>query len=364
MNTLTMCSRCLAFLVVCFGVVTVCFTEIQTSSAQTLTLHDITRQYQEYLSRISAVSYDYSDVKLGHRGSIKFSDVGQYWFFVKLKPGDSTVEMLVYNDIATNLYKEENLYGVNSSLKPLGKNVAITSHLHSVIFGHFRLSTDSTIQIVELLKSTSFDVKQREEDGRVMHHLSGNRRHEHWELWFESRDRNLFLTRIKYARSETDLKIGECLKCEIWLDDFKNISSIAPFPSRYTEEAAAMNAKIYQSGEKEPFMGSHRNDYSIDNVQIIPSDFASSFSYLTDVPNYTEVTMMDALQIKYIWLDGKIVPYTDELALARLRGHKFVPGVREVQFWLIALGFVLLMLGVGSGVWKYVKSRNNNDTPK
>jgi hypothetical protein len=309
------------------------------------------------------VSYDFEESTIKYRGNIKFSGVGQYWCFSKFEQHNQMSEVLVYRDIETHLYKGDECVIV-SSLNPLGKNVAVVSLLHPVIFGHVSVRIESIVSVVELLKSVPFVVKQHEEAGRVMHHLSGNRRHEHWELWFESRDRNLFLTRIKYARPETNLEIGECLKREIWLDDFKNIPSIAPFPSRYTEEATAKLATIYHTGEKEPFMDSYRTVYSIDNVQPIPSDFASSFSYLTDVPNYTEVTMADAPQIKYIWLDGKIVPYTDELALARLRGHKFVPGVREVQFWLITLGFVLLMLGVGSGVWKYVKSRNNNDTQK
>lgn len=65
------------------------------------------------------------------------------------------------------------------------------------------------------------------------------------------------------------------------------------------------------------------------------------------IPNYTEVSMQDAPQIEYVWLNGEIVPLTDEIALARIRGHGFIPGVREPRFWLITAGIILITLALG-----------------
>jgi hypothetical protein len=69
---------------------------------------------------------------------------------------------------------------------------------------------------------------------------------------------------------------------------------------------------------------------------------------LIKIPNGTPVSMNDAPQIEYVWMDGEIVPKTDEVALAIARGgHKFIPGPQEPRFWLIALGIIMMLLGGG-----------------
>ncbi|MDR1924839.1 MAG: hypothetical protein LBQ66_10735 [Planctomycetaceae bacterium] len=95
-------------------------------------------------------------------------------------------------------------------------------------------------------------------------------------------------------------------------------------------------------------------DFSInDAVEEIPRTLQ------THIPNGTVVHVQDVPQIKHVWIDGKIVPWTDENALESIRGSRFVPSVREIQFWLIVSGFVLFLLGIGSGIWKHIKSRNS-----
>jgi hypothetical protein len=67
-----------------------------------------------------------------------------------------------------------------------------------------------------------------------------------------------------------------------------------------------------------------------------------------NIPNGTPVAMYDAPQIQYVWMDGKPVLKTDEVALAIARGgHKFIPGPQEPRFWLIALGIIMMLLGGG-----------------
>jgi hypothetical protein len=77
------------------------------------------------------------------------------------------------------------------------------------------------------------------------------------------------------------------------------------------------------------------------------------------IPNGTAVSMSDAPQIQYVWLDGKIVPKTDEVALAIARGdHKFIPGPQEPRFWFIALGLILMFLGGGLKLYSMLKDNN------
>jgi hypothetical protein len=66
------------------------------------------------------------------------------------------------------------------------------------------------------------------------------------------------------------------------------------------------------------------------------------------IPNGTPVSMQNAPQIQYVWMDGKIVVKTDEVALAIARGgHKFIPGPDQPRFWMMALGIIMMLVGGG-----------------
>lgn len=91
------------------------------------------------------------------------------------------------------------------------------------------------------------------------------------------------------------------------------------------------------------------HDPSVGHAPII--DEKKFESIIKIIPDGTSVTMQDAPQIEYIWLNGKIVPKTDALMLAIARGnHKFIPGPREPRFWLLLLGIVGILVGGG---WKF-----------
>jgi hypothetical protein len=68
--------------------------------------------------------------------------------------------------------------------------------------------------------------------------------------------------------------------------------------------------------------------------------------------------MQDAPQIQYVWIDGNIEPLTDELALARIQGQRFIPGFNEPRFWFITIGIILMSLGLGGKLWKYIKNQH------
>ena len=80
------------------------------------------------------------------------------------------------------------------------------------------------------------------------------------------------------------------------------------------------------------------------------------FRFAMTLPNGTPVVMQDARQIQYIWLDGKIVPKTDEAMLAIAMGdHKFMPGPDSPRFWLMAIGIILILIGVGRLAYRYFR---------
>ena len=80
----------------------------------------------------------------------------------------------------------------------------------------------------------------------------------------------------------------------------------------------------------------------------------SDFSLSVLPQNGTPVSMQDAPQIQYIWMDGKIVPKTDELMLQIARGgHKFMPGPKEPRFWFMSIGIILILIACGTKAYKH-----------
>lgn len=95
-------------------------------------------------------------------------------------------------------------------------------------------------------------------------------------------------------------------------------------------------------------------DVKLERV-VLPTNISKEdFKITISVPNYTPVFMEDAPQIKYVWLEGKIVPLTDKLALAQARGHGFIPGPTEPRFWFMAIGILLMLIGGGRILYKYI----------
>lgn len=92
------------------------------------------------------------------------------------------------------------------------------------------------------------------------------------------------------------------------------------------------------------------------NVNFVNNLTSQDFSIDGKIPNGTPVSMQDAPQLQYVWLDGKIVPKTDEVALRIARGgHKFMPGPDEPRFWLMGVGIALIVFALGVKAYKMYK---------
>jgi hypothetical protein len=104
-----------------------------------------------------------------------------------------------------------------------------------------------------------------------------------------------------------------------------------------------------------------KNEISFYDVEINPQFTESTFRLKKMPPDHYPVTVINKFQIQHVWLDGKVVPLTDELALARARGHGFIPGVREPRFWLWALGIAMILYAFGHQTYLFFKRRRGND---
>jgi hypothetical protein len=117
---------------------------------------------------------------------------------------------------------------------------------------------------------------------------------------------------------------------------------ISPFSSSLADNS--MPTAIYRSLHKT------KSDIVVSRLQLDKRFKDSDFEVgrLVKIPNGTPVSMQDVPQIKYVWFNGKVVPQTDEIALAIARGdYGFMPGPQNPRFWFMALGLGLLLLGGG-----------------
>jgi len=128
------------------------------------------------------------------------------------------------------------------------------------------------------------------------------------------------------------------------VQEVQNINGVV-FPTKFTTTTQISSSRvsyIYSLG-----------DISFDTLS------EKDFQFSLTLPDGTPVHMQDARHIEHIWLDGKIVPKTNEAMLAIARGgHKFMPGPDEPRFWLMTIGIILILIGGGRLAYKYFTNQN------
>ena len=86
----------------------------------------------------------------------------------------------------------------------------------------------------------------------------------------------------------------------------------------------------------------------LDQVFLPQALSENDFRISIKIPNGTPVAMQDVPQIDYVWLDGKPVVNTDEIALRIARGdYGFMMGRRILAFGLWPLGQSCFSSAVG-----------------
>ncbi|GHT19523.1 hypothetical protein FACS1894189_8370 [Planctomycetales bacterium] len=225
-----------------------------------------------------------------------------------------------------------------------------------LIFGVFTMGSDFILKdIGESFRQMPIQLDQQEWQGRKVDRLTGVYKKNRYELWVDPSldympvrisltcDPGIPRDSIEYF--SLDFRVESC--CQV---------GDVSIPDKYTISVDGVERQRMQNDIKlVPIQESISGNLS--QVKCVPHFSDKDFSITFSIPNYTEISMQDALQIKYVWFDGKIEPLTDELALARLRGHKFIPGVREPRFWLIASGIILISLALAGQLWKYYQNK-------
>jgi hypothetical protein len=89
------------------------------------------------------------------------------------------------------------------------------------------------------------------------------------------------------------------------------------------------------------------SDVSFDSLS--EEDFRFSMILLSGTAAY----MQDAPHIEHMWLNGRIVPKTDETILELLRGNGFMPGTDSPRFWMIWLSVLLIVIALGKRAYDH-----------
>lgn len=223
---------------------------------------------------------------------------------------------------------------------------------------HFHELIGIPESIYSFMESISLNVKTEKEEGNEYVVLFAEVRECRLDVWIDSQKDFAVKKFLFSSKKDNDLANG--VKTYFYIVNEFGASEELYFPRSITigqtfyERELTLVIPGYAEPEKR-ITPSRTTTKEIDfySVEVNPKLTDDSFRFRTTPPNYTLVHILDQPQIDHVWLDGKIIPLTDELALARARGHAFVPGVREPRFWMLALGIGMILFACGRIVYKH-----------
>jgi hypothetical protein len=209
--------------------------------------------------------------------------------------------------------------------------------------------------IPEFLRKINPKATKSNKNGRELILLSGQKNNMVINVWLDPAQN--FLMRFLEIHQSNTSKTGEIIEKSIVFDQFIDVKGVK-FPTYY--ETANSQVNVNDQGVLKTKIAT-----KIDNITITDNSNPTPFSFKAKIPNGTKAVLFDAQQIQHVWMDGEIVPKTDEVALAIARGdHKFIPGPKESRFWFIALGLILFFLGGGLKLYSMLKENNNEEKEK
>jgi hypothetical protein len=161
-------------------------------------------------------------------------------------------------------------------------------------------------------------------------------------------DKPFVLRGIRYIVNRTEKYNGIYLPVDYYAEE------------KYNGGKRPLRGDVITNDEVEILPRTLKANVKLENIILLNSLSDEDFKITLNIPNYTPVLMQDAPQIDYIWLDGKIVPRTDETMLAIVRGgNKFMPGPESPRFWFLTISILLILICGGRLAYEHFTNKDN-----
>ncbi|MGL6193800.1 MAG: hypothetical protein ACRC2T_03150 [Thermoguttaceae bacterium] len=348
-------------------------------NAQNLSQAEIIAKFNTYLESISSAKLKYSldmpDFKSGGNASWimreKPSFFDSAWMEINGEKKDLSDISIVSGKYIQAFYNNYNNVSENGLLV-LSQNTDYSKEDTMVflccppLLGFCPFANGKYINILDLLKrSNNVSITDLEEDSPVAVSISTD--NYMMQISFMPQygyaikklriQRNTPVTDLNLLKENSPYDYYEYL-----VKEFGETASVY-YPKKFSVSIMGVQAMYDFDEKKNEYVGKFQKSptsmvYTIDSFVPDKSLTPAMCAIKTTIPNGTPVYMQDAPQIEYIWMDGKIVPKTDELMLAIARGgHKFMPGVSEPRFWLMAIGLIVIIVAGGIKLRRFLAGR-------
>jgi hypothetical protein len=319
------------------------------------------QKYEEYLKSLKCIGFSYQNTFPDSMISGEFKYNGKYMWRIfidehdtadtyarELTCSETIFQMLEYNKSKTEMDLASYLNPLNAKHYKFEKGFVALPELlgYVVIYPKWEIAF-----IPQLLREMNIKVTKDTKNGIELILLAGQKDDLEMNVWLDPAQN--FLMRFLEIHQSNTSQIGDLIDKSIVLDKFISVKGVK-FPTYYdySDSQVVPKQKVLKG----------KGTVKIDNITITDNSNPTPFSFKTKIPNGTKVVLYDAQQIEHVWLDGKIVPKTDEVMLAIARGgHKFIPGPNESRFWFIALGLFLMFLGGGLKLYSMLKDNNKSE---
>jgi hypothetical protein len=341
------------------------------SQEPTLDFMSVIDHYEKSIQSIRSLQYSYN-LEYEQDAVYRYHNQKTYlsYHYPQSKASNIQVEkeMLAKDSrfvVVTN-NKESN---ENSDIQIMAQNFSkknndvpqIFSITHPCLLGFISGSPKKIDYIPKLLREYVTSAKNEIVDGQSMVHLHGLKDGLEVSAWIVP-SQNYSLYRIQYKIDEKSSPGGEMISFDYKPKNFQQYGDIwLPSDYNYDYTMLTINYEYDKNMVLVPgklTKGSQSPSVKLENIKVNANIPNRVFSIKTKIPNGTRVTVLDAQQIEYVWFDGVIEPKTDDLMLRIARGgHRFMPGVGEPRFWLIATGLFFIILGIALKIRAYLKQR-------
>ncbi len=341
---------------------------VYADEARILSFEEILAKYQSHLSKRKFLSFQYQENNeyREEKASVTLSKDGTHLIsnIKMLRPSNEYyVEILRTTEQFINIQKQNNSEYSVFSMNDISVAEASphAENSFSLLVGYVPLGTWKRIgYLPAILSETSFELMKRNGDEPYCFvGISGDCE---VTICFDPKfDYTLSKCTIKRI-TKTKLQEGDLPLFASSFKDFKLYDGMwLPLSFECVFSSTASKPADDESDKRVLYSGTTKHFWTLNQYQISDSASRSDFRLNASIHDYTPVYVMDAPQIDYVWLDGKVVPLTDELALARIRGHSFKPGIRNPRTWLIAAGLIMILLAGGLKIREFMQKRKGGE---